>query len=55
MKLDKTRHPWVRRLAIVVAVVGWVSRRLGPRSQVVRLHKGETLRVSVVSDKDRPS
>lgn len=52
LKLDKTRHPWVRRLAIFAAIIGWVSRRFGSRSQVVRLRKGETLHVSVVPGKD---
>lgn len=53
MKLDKTRHPWIRRLAIIAAVIGWLSRRFGTKTQSVQLRKGETLLMSVVSDKDR--
>ena len=53
MKLDKARHPWIRRLALIAAVVGWLSRRFGTKTQSVRLRKGETLLMSVVSDKDR--
>lgn len=55
LKLDKKRHPWVRRLAIITAVLGWISRRFGSRTQVVSLRKGETLQVSVVPKKVRQS
>ncbi|MGA0116849.1 MAG: hypothetical protein ACO3JF_00500 [Ilumatobacteraceae bacterium] len=53
LKLNKARHPWVRRLAIITAVIGWISRRTSARSQVVKLGKGETLQVSVVTRRSR--
>lgn len=55
MKLDKTRHPWVRRIAFIASVFGWFARRRAARSHSIRLRQGETLLVSVVTDKDRPS
>jgi hypothetical protein len=41
-------HPMMRRIFVVLAVIGWFRRRFPAATQRVTLRKGETLRVEVV-------
>lgn len=46
-------HPTVRRVVMVVAVVGWFRHRFPAQTQRVTLKKGETLRVEVTKSGGR--
>lgn len=48
-------RPMVRRMLMLVALIGWVRRRFPEASQRITLRKGERLRVEVIpAGKDAP-
>ena len=48
-------RPMVRRMLMLVALIGWVRRRFPESSQRITLRKGERLRVEVIpAGKDAP-
>lgn len=49
------RHPLVRRLVLVGAVLRWFVRRYGNGSQQVTLRRGETLRVEIIPPGQAPT